>query len=65
MATLDNDDKKWLIDNFVTKKDNQQMEKRLDKKFTELFNFLDRDSSKLTRRVRYIDHHLDIDTSNL
>lgn len=39
--------------------------KKLDKKFDDLFNFLDKDVSQVKRRVDYIDGHLGITTSEL
>lgn len=36
--------------------------KGLNKKFTRLFNFLDKEWSKLKRRADYFDEHLGIDT---
>jgi hypothetical protein len=40
-------------------------QKRIENKFDDLFDFLDKDLSTVKRRVSYIDHHLKIDTSNL
>ena len=38
---------------------------KLDKKFDGLFNFLDRDVSKVKVRIDHIDRHLGINTSEL
>ena len=39
--------------------------KEIDKKFDKLFNFLDRDWSKLARRISYHDDLHGVDTKNL
>ena len=61
------DDKKWLLENFASKDDlntfSKQVYKRfdkLDKKFTELFDFLDKDVVSTKKRLKVVEEHLDI-----
>lgn len=54
--TLTTDDKEWLKDNLATKKDAE----KLDRKFDKLFNFLDREWSKLAKRVKKAENSLGI-----
>ena len=61
------DDKKWLLENFASKDDlntfSKQVYKRfdkLDKKFTDLLDFLDKDVVSTKKRLKVVEEHLDI-----
>ena len=58
MATLDKDDLKAIRN--IVKDETVPRFRKLDNKFTKLFNFLDKDWSKLKRRVDRIENKLDI-----
>ena len=61
------DDKKWLLENFASKDDlntfSKQVYKRfdkLDKKFTDLLDFLDKDVVSTKKRLKVVEEYLDI-----